>query len=61
MSVVFQEYDGVLVGIGTRGRRWRVTQTVAGWKLEFRDAGDAKATYAGTHRSIESAMAEADR
>lgn len=61
MSVVFQEYDGVLVGIGARGRRWRVTRTVAGWKLEFRDAGDASATYAGTHRSVESAMAEADR
>lgn len=59
MSVVFQEYDGALVGIGERGRRWRVVETVTGWRLEFRDAGDVEATYAGTHRSLESAMNEA--
>lgn len=60
MSVVFQEHDGVLVGIGARGRRWHVTKIVAGWRLEFRDPGDATATYAGTHGSVQSAVAEAD-
>lgn len=61
MGVVFQEYDGAMVGIGEHGRRWRVIETRTGWRLEFRDAGDAEATYAGTHRSLESAMAEASR
>ncbi len=61
MSVVFQEYDGTLVGIGENGRRWRVFQTVTGWRLEFRDAGDPTATYAGTHGTLESAMNEAAR
>jgi hypothetical protein len=59
MSVVFQEYNEAWVGIGDRGRRWRVTQSVSGWRLEFRDAGDETATYAGTHRSLECAKNEA--
>lgn len=61
MSVVFQKYAESIVGIGERGRRWQVSRTVAGWRLEFRDAGDRTATYAGTFGSLESAMAEADR
>lgn len=61
MSVVFQEYNGELVGIGVRGRRWRVAQTVSGWRLEFRDVGDTTPTYAGTHSSLASAMDEAAR
>jgi hypothetical protein len=61
MGVVFQEYDGAMVGIGEHGRRWRVVETRTGWRLEFRDAGDVEATYAGTHRSLESAMDEASR
>ena len=61
MSVVFREYDGVMVGIGERGRRWRVFETMTGWRLEFRDVGDEAATYAGTHRSLEAAMEEAAR
>lgn len=59
MSVVFQEYNEAWVGIVEGGRRWRVTQSATGWRLEFRDAGDRAATYAGTHFSLESAMAEA--
>ena len=59
MGVVFQEYNRAWVGIGERGRRWRVIQTVAGWRLEFRDAGSPVATYAGTHPTLESAMDDA--
>lgn len=59
MSVVFQEYDGVHVGIGPRGRRWHVTRSATGWRLEFRDTDDVDMTYAGTHRSLEAAKAEA--
>jgi hypothetical protein len=61
MSVVFQTYDEKVIGIGDRGRRWRVLRTVAGWRLEFSDAGDETSTYAGTFGSLESAMEEAAR
>ena len=61
MSVVFQEQNGAMVGLGEHGRLWRVVETVSGWRLEFRDAGDTGPTYAGTHRSLESAMDEAAR
>jgi hypothetical protein len=61
MSVVFQSYDGVVVGIGESGRRWRVSQTPTGWRLEYRDAGDPSATYVGIHPSLEAAMEAADR
>lgn len=61
MSVDFTEHDdGTMVGTGGRGRQWRVLKTVSGWRLEFRDEGDDVATYAGTHRSLESAMSQAD-
>jgi len=61
MGVVFQEYNGVYVGIGDHGRRWHVVQTLSGWRLDFRDAGDPTTTYAGTHGSLEAAMHEAAR
>lgn len=59
MSLIFQEYDGVHVGIGVRGRRWQVRQGVAGWRLEFRDPGEPEMTYAGMHGSLAAAMREA--
>ena len=61
MDLAFQECDGAMVGVGTGGRRWRVFQTLTGWRLEFQDAGDEAATYAGTHGSLQSAMDEAAR
>jgi hypothetical protein len=61
MSVVFQSYDGLVVGIGERGRRWRVCDTSSGWVLEYRDAGDVAATYVSTHPSLEAAMEAAGR
>jgi hypothetical protein len=61
MSVVFQDYEGTAVGIGDHGRTWRVRRSASGWRLEFRDAGDPTTTYAGTFRSLEAAMNEAQR
>jgi hypothetical protein len=61
MRVVFGVRDGAVVGIGERGRRWRVTRAACGWRLDFRDAGDTRPTYAGTFRSLEVAMLEACR
>jgi hypothetical protein len=59
MSVAFQDYNGVHVFVGVRGRRWQAEKTVTGWRLEFRDSGDATATYAGTHTSLQAALLEA--
>ena len=61
MRVVFGVRDGAVIGIGERGRSWRVTRAACGWRLDFRDAGDTRPTYAGTFRSLEVAMNEACR
>lgn len=58
---MFEDRDGAMVGVGEHGRRWRVVETRTGWRLEFLDPGDMTATYAGTHRSMQSAMDEAAR
>ena len=61
MNVVFGERDGVVVGVSESGRRWRVTRAVCGWRLDFRDTGDVRATYAGTFGSLAAASTEARR
>lgn len=61
MDVEFVEDDGTYTGIGRGGRRWRISRVFTGWRLEFRDEGDLTATYAGVHRSVEAAQAEASR
>ena len=61
MNVVFGERDGVVVGVSESGRRWRVTRAVCGWRLDFRDTGDVRATYAGTFGSLAAAINEARR
>ena len=61
MNVVFRERDGVVVGISDGGRRWRVTRAVCGWRLDFRDMGDVRPTYAGTFGSLAAAIDEARR
>lgn len=60
-GVDFSDYDGTYSGIGLKGRRWRITQTFTGWRLEFRDPGDVTATYAGTHATVALAKREAGR
>ncbi len=59
--VLFDENSGVYTGEAEGGRVWRITAVVTGWRLEFRDAGDGNATYAGVHRTVEAAIAEANR
>ncbi len=61
MSIDFVERQGTFTGTATGGRRWEITRTYTGWRLEFRDEGDTTATYAGVHRSVEAAQAEACR
>jgi hypothetical protein len=60
-NIVFEEHAGSHAGTRGDGREWRITAAFTGWRLEFRDAGDVAATYAGTHPTLEAAMAEADR
>ena len=43
------------------GRTWRVTEERTGWRLQFVDPGDPCATNAGVHRTLEAAIAEANR
>ena len=57
----FVEEHGAYTGSGHTGRRWRMSRVLTGWGLEFRDDGDMTATYAGVHRSVEAAQAEASR
>ncbi|HEU4513131.1 MAG TPA: hypothetical protein VFR87_08495 [Nocardioidaceae bacterium] len=59
--ITFDQDGGVHVGIGLNGRSWRITEVRTGWHLEFRDEGDRTSTNAGVHRTLQAAIAEADR
>lgn len=61
MDIEFVEAHGSYTGTGRGGRRWSISPVFTGWRLEFRDEGDLTATYAGVHRSVEAAQAEAGR
>lgn len=60
MTVEFQDHDGAHTGVDRSGRAWRITRSLTGWRLEFRDLGDTRATYAGNHASLAAAKTEAD-
>jgi hypothetical protein len=61
MGIQFVEDHGTYRGTSRGGRCWRISRVFTGWRLEFRDEGDMTATYAGVHRSVEAAQAEASR
>jgi hypothetical protein len=56
---MFVNRDNSYTGTGRNDREWRIKATHTGWHLEFRDPGDAEATYAGTHRTLDAAQQEA--
>lgn len=60
-ALVFQDDGGIYSCTDAHDRRWRITEVYTGWRLEFRDPGDMTATFAGTHRSLGAAQAEAAR
>jgi hypothetical protein len=60
-NVDFVESHGSYFGAGADGRAWHITRVFAGWRLEFRDGGEADATFAGVHGSLGAAQAEASR
>ncbi len=46
-------------GTGSQGRCWHISKVVTGWRLDFRDPGDAASTYAGIHATVDLAKREA--
>ena len=60
-GIDFHETDGTYAGTGAGDRHWQISEVFTGWRLEFWDPGDAGATYAGTHTTLEAAQAEAAR
>jgi hypothetical protein len=60
MRIDFFEHTGnIHLGVGEHGRRWRISPTFTGWRLEFADPHDDGFTYAGNHRSVQAAKKEA--
>jgi hypothetical protein len=61
MVVEFHEDHGTYAGTAVSGRRWLITRSLTGWRLEFKDAGDTHSTYAGNHSSLVAAKVEAGK
>jgi hypothetical protein len=59
--IEFAENQGTYAGTSPDGRRWTINPVLTGWRLEFRDQGDAATTCAGVHASVQAAQAEAAR
>lgn len=60
-TIHFAEEGGNYKGRSAGGRQWRISEVLTGWRLEFRDDGDTVSTNAGIHRTVQAAMAEANR
>lgn len=59
--LAFSDDGGTYSGTDSGDRRWQITEVFTGWRLEFRDPGDRTATFAGTHKTLKAAQAEAAR
>ena len=57
--IEFTHRAGVYTGVGSNDRLWHITPSLTGWRLDFRDPGDERPTYAGTHASLDAAQREA--
>jgi hypothetical protein len=61
-EITFVEDDqGYWAATDVDHRCWQISKVIAGWRLEFRDPGDAEPTFAGVHGSLQAAMREASR
>ncbi len=60
-AISFEQAGGIYTGCSEDGRLWRITEVRTGWRLEFQDTGDLVKTYAGVHRTVNAAIAEANR
>ena len=59
MTIDFQDDDGGVSGEDEQGRCWHILEERSGWRLSFRDPGDAAATNAGVFGSLAAAQQEA--
>jgi hypothetical protein len=59
-TIDFQDDNGALSGHDQQGRRWHILEERSGWRLSFRDPGDARSTNAGVFGSLAAARQEAD-
>jgi hypothetical protein len=58
--LAFTNSHGTYNAIDKLNRVWRISPTLTGWRLEFRDAGDPGWTYASTHDTLRAAQKAAD-
>lgn len=60
-AVEFLLERGYVWAVSENGRRWRIWAVTGGWRMEFRDPGDQKPTYAWTFGTLSAAQDEAAR
>lgn len=59
-TIDFCQDGGGVSGEGRQGRHWHILEERSGWRLSFRDPGDALATNAGVFGSLAAAQQEAN-
>jgi len=59
-AIDFQDDNGGVSGADLQGRHWHILEERSGWRLSFRDPGDARTTNAGVFGSLSAARHEAD-
>ena len=59
-SLTFAFEAGTYTGMGPDQRSWRISPSLSGWRLEYRDADDSTWSYSGTHLSLRAAQLAAE-
>lgn len=59
-AIDFQDDGGGVSGLDQHGRYWHILEERSGWRLSFRDPGDARSTNAGVFGTLAAARLEAD-
>ncbi len=60
-SLAFAFEAGTYTGVGPDQRSWRISPTLSGWRLEYRDSEDPTWSYSGTHLSLRAAQLAAEQ
>lgn len=59
-ALAFTYEAGTYTSVGPDQRGWRISPTLSGWRLEYRDADDSTWSYSGTHLSLRAAQLAAE-
>ena len=59
-ALVFAYEAGTYTCVGPDRRGWRISPTLSGWRLEYRDSDDSTWSYSGTHLSLRAAQLAAE-